>query len=79
MRTTPHYNDDGTYDFWRGEWIRQQAEGMRYPVLCDCGSVYDSAAVTVTARYADCSVWTTPCCKRTEDDRPGTRRYRELR
>lgn len=30
------------------------------------------AAVTVIARYADCSVWTSPCCKRTVDDRAGS-------
>lgn len=37
-----------------------------------CSQVYDLAMVTVTARYADCSVWTSPCCGRSVDDRgPG--------
>lgn len=41
------------------------------PVQClHCRGVYDSALVTVTARYADCSVWVSPCCRRTVDDRP---------
>lgn len=43
---------------------------MMFPARCGCGSVYDLAAVTVTARYADCSMWTTPCCRRTTDSRP---------
>ena len=34
-----------------------------------CGEVYDLAMVTVTARYADCSMFLTPCCGRTADDR----------
>jgi hypothetical protein len=41
-----------------------------YPVLCThCGGVYDAGSVTVTARYADCSMWVSPCCRRTVDDR----------
>lgn len=46
---------------------------MTSPVRCaHCGSVYDLGAVVVTARYLDCSVWKSPCCKRTVDDRgPG--------
>lgn len=45
--------------------------GMQTPVRCmHCGQVYDLGMVTVTARYADCSVWITPCCKRSGvDDR----------
>lgn len=45
-------------------------DGMTSPVRCMCGQVYDLGTVTVTARYADCSVWTTPCCRRSVDDRP---------
>jgi hypothetical protein len=42
-----------------------------YPVQClHCGGVYDAGSVTVTARYLDCSVWLSPCCHRTVDDRP---------
>lgn len=43
---------------------------MFSPVRCTrCGQIYDLSAVTITARYADCSVWTSPCCNRTVDDR----------
>lgn len=34
-----------------------------------CGRVYDITRVHVTARYADCSMYTTPCCGREVDDR----------
>lgn len=45
--------------------------GMTYPGRCRwCGSIYDGATVTVTARYSDCSVWKAPCCGATADDRP---------
>ena len=43
---------------------------MTTPVRCTCGTIYDLAAVTVTGRYADCSTWVTPCCRRAVDDRP---------
>jgi hypothetical protein len=47
--------------------------GMRSPVRCThCGGVYDLAAVTVTARYTDCSMWRSPCCDLTVDDRGET-------
>jgi hypothetical protein len=45
---------------------------MFKPVRCTCGQIYDVGAVEVTARYTDCSMWTTPCCKRTADDRGET-------
>lgn len=74
------------YDRWRRGLLRNAAvDGMTSPVECGfCGRVYDLGAVEVTARFADCSVWTTPCCKRPGvDDRPpwpgGQRAYRELR
>ena len=57
---------------------------MFMPVRCShCGhGVYDLGAVKVLARYADCSVWRTPCCKRQTDDRPdwnsGRKCYTEL-
>jgi hypothetical protein len=48
-------------------------EGMMSPVRCThCGGVYDLGMVEVTARYADCSVWKTPCCGATVDDRGET-------
>lgn len=47
-----------------------QVQSMQSPVRCrHCGDIYDLQAVTVTARYADCSVWQTPCCDKTSDDR----------
>lgn len=53
---------------------------MLSPVRCTrCGHVYDMAAATVTARYADCSVWTSPCCKRSVDDRgPGLKPHPDI-
>ena len=45
-------------------------EGMFSPVKCAfCSGVYDLGKVEVTGRYVDCSVWRTPCCKNTADDR----------
>lgn len=50
-----------------------QIEGMSQPARCRfCHKVYDLGTVTVTARYADCSVWKTPCCGHTADDRGET-------
>lgn len=34
-----------------------------------CGVMYDEMGVKVIARYADCTLYETPCCKRTTDDR----------
>jgi hypothetical protein len=45
------------------------ARGMLDPVRCQCGKIYDTAHVTVTARHADCSVWKAPCCGVRADDR----------
>lgn len=45
---------------------------MLSPVRCTCGQVYDLAAVHVTARYSDCSMWNAPCCGRPADDRGET-------
>lgn len=51
--------------------VSDQIKDMRYPVRCTrCSGVYDVATVEVTARYADCSVWVSPCCQQTVDDRP---------
>lgn len=49
-------------------------EGMTFPVRCNrChDGVYDLGQVEVTARYADCSVWKTPCCGSVVDDRGET-------
>lgn len=46
---------------------------MMFPVRCAyCRGVYDLAGVEVTARYADCSMWKSPCCDRLVDDRGDT-------
>lgn len=47
---------------------------MFKPVRCNrCGNgVYDIGTVEVTGRYADCSVWRTPCCKAVVDGRGET-------
>ena len=58
---------------------KHRTRGMLAPVRCQCGGVYDTANVTVYARYADCSCWMTPCCNRHEDDRPWVRKYTEIR
>jgi hypothetical protein len=66
------------------DWRIQQPKltDMRFPVLClHCRTYYDLGHVKVTARYADCSVWTSPCCGHPGiDDRPWVRdrHYREV-
>ena len=51
----------------------QGTAGMMFPARCAyCMHVYDLAAVEVTARYADCSVWKCPGCGTTVDDRGET-------
>lgn len=45
---------------------------MFSPVQCTCGGIYDLGTVEVVQRYADCSVWLTPCCRRQVDDRADT-------
>lgn len=76
----PRYNmpHNPYMDFGIDHKIERQTRGMMAPAQCRCGSIYDTAKVTVTARYADCSVWTAPCCGRVEDDRPWTRGYTPL-
>lgn len=63
--------------------IKQPAPAeMMFPVQCQhCRAVYSLSHVKVTARYTDCSVWTSPCCGVPGiDDRPWVRdrHYREL-
>lgn len=66
------------------EWKIDQPpfEQMMFPVRCmHCSQTYDIARVHVTARYTDCSVWTSPCCGHPGvDDRPWVRdrHYREI-
>lgn len=52
------------------EVVPDEVLDMTSPVRCmRCGGVYDLGHVTVTHRYADCSMWRTPCCDREVDDR----------
>lgn len=66
------------------DWAIQQPAlaDMRSPVVClHCHTYYDLGFVKVTARYVDCSVWTSPCCGFPGiDDRPWVRdrHYREI-
>lgn len=44
--------------------------GMLVPVRCNfCSQVYDLTKGKPIQRYADCTVFTTPCCNRRADDR----------
>lgn len=70
-----YYRDDKMID-QRGWFVGVRTygvdvEGMMSPVRClRCyRGVYDLGAVEVTARYTDCSVWRTPCCRVTVDSR----------
>lgn len=51
-----------------------QMAAMFKPVSCNhCrNGIYDIGKVEVTARYADCSMWKTPCCGVVVDDRGET-------
>lgn len=47
-----------------------EAEHLFSPVLCThCGAVYEYGGVEVVHNHADCTVFKTPCCGRTVDDR----------
>ncbi len=55
------------------EDVSAQIDGMTSPVRCaHCSRIYDLGTVTATARYTDCSMWKSPCCKRLVDDRGET-------
>lgn len=59
--------------FGRITFVDPAVAEMFSPVRCAfCRRVYDLGAVEVTGRYADCSVWKTPCCGMTADDRGDT-------
>jgi len=50
--------------------LPDEVRNMAYPVRCThCHAIYDEGKVTVTDRYSDCSVWVSPCCRRTVDSR----------
>jgi hypothetical protein len=59
------------WEYWHRQEVEQrQIAAMFYPVRCThCRKIYDAGKVEVTARYLDCSVWTSPCCGLTVDDR----------
>lgn len=61
------------YDELRHDPDRAAIAEMFYPVRCaHCRQIYDAGKVKVTARYSDCSCWTSPCCGLQVDDRgPG--------
>lgn len=49
---------------------KPDTRGMTSPVRCNhCGTVYDLGVATIISRHADATVFTTPCCNRTADDR----------
>lgn len=50
---------------------RADLSKMLDPMRCmRCHQVFDGGAVEVVARYADCTVFKTPCCGAVVDDRP---------
>lgn len=60
------------WTMWPDGTLRPEFDtsGMTSPVRCThCSKVYDLGTVTVTARYLDCSMWKSPCCGLTVDDR----------
>ncbi len=60
-------------DEFRDDLRRRMVAGvdtMTSPVRCaHCGRYYDLGTVEVAARYTDCSMWISPCCRRQVDDR----------
>ena len=45
-------------------------EKMLVPVICNrCKRTYDLCNTEVIHRYADCTLYKTPCCKQNVDDR----------
>lgn len=44
-------------------------KGMNEPVTCNyCGKCYDLRKASVVHQFADCSVFTTPCCGQVASD-----------
>jgi hypothetical protein len=65
------------YDIDEDGWVRaaeaDRIAAMHQPARCTwCYRIYDLGTVTITGRYADCSVWKAPCCGVTVDDRGET-------
>lgn len=64
---TAEMNSSGTYKIL-GE--KAKLDKMLIPVQCNhCGKPYDLCETEVIHRYADCTLYKTPCCNRTADDR----------
>ena len=66
-------NQRAQFEFDRYGMVKPKVDtsGMLSPVRCNhCGEVYDLCAGKPVARYADCTVYITPCCNRQVDDRP---------
>lgn len=58
---------DGRYDEFRD---RERISKMIVPVVCNfCREVYDLCDGVPIHRYADCTLYKTPCCGRVADDR----------
>jgi hypothetical protein len=66
-------NRKGFPEWIDGRLVLEDTRGMTSPVQCaHCGQIYDLGTVTVIARYADCSMWKSPCCNLMVDDRGET-------
>lgn len=52
-------------------WVQDETpRDMAAPYEClSCRKVFDGGKATVTARYADCSMWNCPGCGRQHDSR----------
>lgn len=58
------------YGWLIDELGREALADMTSPVRCThCWRIYDLGTVTITGRYLDCTMWTSPCCRRKVDDR----------
>ena len=50
--------------------LKSEFDKMLIPVHCNhCGRNYDLCDTEVVHRYADCTQYKTPCCKKLADDR----------
>lgn len=62
--------DDGYYRHFLAEVEHRRMRDMIHPVRCNhCSQVYDLCDGKPVHRYADCTVYITPCCNRQVDDR----------
>jgi hypothetical protein len=62
---------DGRYTQYK--CIEKNYKKMISPVACNhCGAMYDLTNTKVVHRFADCTVYDTPCCDQRVDDREFT-------